>query len=64
MQLGTQIALASCYEKLGKTASAWAEFRAAASAAVKVHDKRQQFAEEHAAALEPKLSKIAVVVSR
>jgi hypothetical protein len=62
VQLGTQIALASCYEKLGRTASAWGEFRAAAGAAAKAHDRRQDFAEKHAAALEGKLSKIAVVV--
>jgi hypothetical protein len=62
VQLGTQIALASCYEKLGRTASAWAEFHAAASAAAKAHDKRQRFAEDHAAALEPRLSKIAVMI--
>jgi hypothetical protein len=59
-QLGTQLALASCYEKVGKTASAWAEFRGAASAASKAHDKRQRFAEEHAAALEARLSKIVI----
>ena len=35
-QLGTQLALASCYERVGRTASAWGEFRAAASAAAKV----------------------------
>ncbi|HET7502037.1 MAG TPA: hypothetical protein VFK02_13565 [Kofleriaceae bacterium] len=59
-QLGTQIALASCFEKLGKTASAWGQFRAAASAAAKAHDKRQRFAEEHATALEPRLSKLVI----
>ena len=62
VQLGTQIALASCYEKQGKTASAWGQYRTAASAASKLHDKRQRFAEDRAAALEPRLSKIAVVV--
>jgi hypothetical protein len=59
-QLGTQIALASCYEKLGKTASAWGAFRGAASAASKAHDKRQRFAEDHATALEARLSKLAI----
>lgn len=58
VQLGTQLALASCYETIGKTASAWGEFRAAASTASKAHDRRQLFAEEHAATLEPKLSKL------
>src|SRR5215468_2537913 len=59
-QLGTQLALASCYEKIGKTASALGEFHAAASAAAKAHDKRQRFAEDRIAALEPRLSKIAI----
>jgi serine/threonine-protein kinase len=62
-QLGTQIALASCYEKVGKTASAWGAFRAAASAARKAHDKRQRFAEDHASALEARLSKIVITVA-
>jgi hypothetical protein len=62
-QLGAQLALASCYEKLGKTASAWGEFRAAASTAIKAHDdQRQRFAEDHAAALEPNLSRLVIKV--
>jgi hypothetical protein len=62
-QLGTQLALASCYEKLGKTASAWGAFRAAASTARKARDvQRQRFAEEHAAALEAKLSRLVIKV--
>jgi hypothetical protein len=59
-QLGTHIALATCYERLGKTASAWAQFHAAAAAAGKAHDKRQGAAEDHAASLEPRLSKLVV----
>ena len=62
-QLGTQIALASCYEKLGKTASAWGAFRAAVNLASKSRDRRQRFAEQHAAALEGKLSKLAITVA-
>jgi hypothetical protein len=62
-QLGAQIALASCYEKLGKTASAWGEFRAAASLAAKARDgQRKRFAEEHAAELEAKLSRLVIKV--
>lgn len=62
-QLGAQLALASCYEKLGRTASAWGEFRAAASAAARAHDEqRQRFAEEHAEALEPKLSMLVIKI--
>ncbi len=60
-QLGAQIALASCYEKLGKTASAWGEFRAAASAAAKAKDsQRRRFAEERAAEIEAKLSLLVI----
>lgn len=62
-QLGAQMALASCYEKLGKTASAWGEFRALASAAAKARDgQRKRFAEEHATALEAKLSRLVIKV--
>lgn len=62
-QLGAQLALASCYEKLGKTASAWGGFRAAASAATKARDgQRRRFAEEHAAELEAKLSRLVIKV--
>ena len=52
------------YETLGKLTSAWGEFRAAASTASKAHDRRQRFAEEHAAALEPRLSKLVVKLER
>lgn len=60
-QVGTQLALGSCYEKLGKTASAWAEFRAAARAAARARDaQRHQFAEDRAAALESRLSRLVI----
>lgn len=62
-QLGAQLALASCYEKLGHTASAWGEFRAAASAAARARDpQRKRFAEEHARALEERLSRLVIRV--
>ncbi len=62
-QLGAQLALASCYEKLGRTASAWGAFRAAVSAAGKAHDaQRRHFAEQHATELEAKLSKLVIKV--
>jgi hypothetical protein len=63
VQLVTQLALASCYETLGKTASAWGAFRAAASTASEAHDRRQRFAEKHAAVLEPKLSKLMLTLA-
>jgi len=61
-QLGTRIALASCYEKLGRTASAWGAFRAAAAAASKANDRRRQFCEQHALALEATLSMIVIKI--
>ena len=60
LQLGAQFAVAGCYEKIGKTASAWGAFRKAAASAARLHDARQRLAEQHASALEAKLSKIAV----
>ena len=39
-QLGTRLNLADCYEKVGRTASAWAEFREAASLATKRGNRR------------------------
>jgi hypothetical protein len=60
--LGTMLGLADCYEKNGQTASAWAEFREAASAAARKGDKREALARSNAARLEPLLSKILVRV--
>lgn len=61
-QLGTRLNLADCYEKAGRTASAWAEFREAASLATKRGDRRAKFARDRAEALQPKLVKLAIVV--
>jgi len=61
-QLGTRLNLADCYEKAGRTASAWAEFREAASLATKRGDRRARFARDRADALQPKLVKLAIVV--
>lgn len=57
--LGTTLNLANCYEKLGRTASAWAEFKRAAAEAQRLDDAtRKATALERAAALEPKLSRL------
>jgi serine/threonine-protein kinase len=60
---GTLLNLAGCYEKNGQTASAWATFKSAMSAA---HQKGradwEELARERAAALEPTLSKLTLVV--
>src|SRR5262245_57607372 len=62
--VGTELNLADCYEKLGRTASAWAEFRSAASAAHTVGSKdREQLATDRAKALETKLSYLTITTS-
>jgi serine/threonine-protein kinase len=62
--LGTMLYLAECYEKLGRTASAWALFREAASEARAAgQTARAEQGASRAAALEPKLSKLAVQVA-
>lgn len=61
---GTLLNLADCYERLGRTATAWATFRAsAAAAAAKGNAKREAEARARASALEPRLSKVRFVVS-
>jgi hypothetical protein len=60
--VGTMLNLADCYEKVGRTASAWAEFREAIPAA---HDAgsadREQIARARAKDLESRLSYLTVV---
>jgi hypothetical protein len=60
---GTLLNLAICHEGLGKYATAWTEFNAALSIAIKDGRKgRENIAREHLAALEPKLSHLTVTV--
>ena len=60
---GTKFNLADCYEHTGRTASAWAGFLSVASSAKNASQgAREKAARDRAAALEPKLSRIAVVV--
>jgi hypothetical protein len=63
--LGTSLNLADCYEKTGRTASAWAEYREAASTARSTGSKeREQFARSHAEALEKGLARLTLTASR
>jgi hypothetical protein len=62
--LGTLLNLAVCYEKGGRQASAWVTFNsAAAQARAQGEADRESFARERAAALEPILAHLTVVVT-
>jgi hypothetical protein len=59
--VGTMLNLGDCYEKTGKTASAWAEFRdAAAMARAAGSTERVETARSRAAALEGRLSRLTI----
>lgn len=61
--VGTMLNLGDCLEKLGRTASAWAEFRAAAAAArTKGQTERAEVARKRADAIEPRLVRLSVIV--
>jgi hypothetical protein len=60
--VGTMLNLADCYEKAGRTASAWAEFRETISAAHKAGSaERERIARQRVQELEPKLSYLTIV---
>lgn len=62
--VGTLLYLADCYEKLGRTASAWATFKEAASVAgAQGQETRQKLAVQRARALEPGLAKLTIEVA-
>lgn len=58
--LGALLNTANCHEALGKTGTAWAEFREAAELATRRRDPRAEFATRRAAALEPRLVRLRV----
>jgi hypothetical protein len=63
--IGTQFNLATCYESLGKTASAWSLYLEVAGASKAANQlDREKVARQAAAALEPKLSRLTITVSK
>lgn len=61
--LGALLNLAICYERAGRTASAWATFSKLRSDASRRNDSsRETIAREHVAALEPKLVRLTINV--
>jgi hypothetical protein len=62
---GTLLNLALCHEHIGKTASAWGEFRAVEQqerALPAPNESRVQLAREHAEKLQPRLSRLRIIV--
>jgi hypothetical protein len=59
--LGTRLNLATCYEHIGKLASAWGLYRESIELAKKAGNaKRRDYAYKQAAAIEPRLPKLAI----
>jgi hypothetical protein len=62
-QLGALLHLADCYAKNGQIASAWSAFRDAEEMATLRGDERASLAREQVSALEPRLSRVTVIVA-
>ncbi|WP_437669638.1 hypothetical protein [Sorangium sp. So ce131] len=61
--IGTLFNLSDCYERIGRTATAWIGFRDVAAAALAAGQmERERVARARAAALEPRLSRLQIVV--
>jgi serine/threonine-protein kinase len=61
--IGSTLRLAYCWEKLGRTASAWSMYNETEGMARKVGDKRADEAAKHAKQLEPLLSRLVLDVA-
>ena len=62
--IGTQFNLADCYEKIGRTASAWVNFSEVADAALKESNpERERVAKDRANAVSKRLSYLTVTVT-
>jgi len=61
-QLGSQLNLADCYERLGRTASAWLAFGDAAALARRLADRRWTYARSRQAALKRRLSRLVIAI--
>lgn len=62
--LGALLNLAACHEKEGRVATAWSEYHDAEAQLARAHDeKRAAYAKKQAAALEPRLPRLAVAVT-
>lgn len=62
--IGTLLYLGECYERIGRSASAWATFREAASSAqAQSEGERARIAESRADRLQPRLSKLTLQVA-
>jgi len=59
-QIGALLNVADCHEHVGRTASAWAEFRESEELATKRHDPRATYAKERTDALAGRLAKLRV----
>jgi hypothetical protein len=62
--IGVSLHLADCYERVGRTASAWQEFESAERMARdRGDDKRADLARDHARALEPRLERLTLATA-
>ncbi|WP_437720681.1 hypothetical protein [Sorangium sp. So ce861] len=63
--IGTLFNLSDCYERIGRIATAWIGFRDVAAAALSAgQTERERVARGRAAALEPRLSRLQIVVPK